>query len=37
MNPITAYTPLAFVLGVSMFREGAEDYQRYKSDVNTNK
>jgi len=37
MNPITAYTPLAFVLGVSMFREGVEDYQRYKSDINTNK
>jgi magnesium-transporting ATPase (P-type) len=37
MNPITAYLPLSFVLGVSMFREGLEDYQRYKSDVNTNK
>lgn len=37
MNPITAYTPLAFVLGVSMAREGFEDYQRHKSDVNTNK
>lgn len=37
MNPITAYLPLAFVLGVSMMREGLEDYQRYKSDVDTNK
>ena len=37
MNPITAYLPLAFVLGVSMAREGFEDYQRHKSDVNTNK
>ena len=36
MNPITAYSPLAFVLGVSMMREGLEDYQRYKSDVQTN-
>jgi len=37
MNPITAYLPLAFVLGVSMMREGLEDYQRYKSDVSTNR
>ena len=37
MNPITAYAPLAFVLGVSMLREGLEDYQRYKSDLSTNK
>lgn len=37
MNPLTAYLPLAFVLGVSMFRDGLEDYQRYKSDVKTNR
>ena len=37
LNPITAYLPLAFVLGVSMLREGLEDYQRYKSDVKTNR
>ena len=37
MNPITAWSPLAFVLGVSMMREGLEDYQRYKSDLNTNR
>ena len=37
MNPITAWSPLAFVLGVSMLREGLEDYQRYKSDVSTNR
>lgn len=37
MNPITAILPLAFVLGVSMMREGLEDYQRYKSDVTTNR
>lgn len=36
MNPITAILPLTFVLGVSMMREGLEDYQRYKSDVTTN-
>lgn len=36
-NPITAYMPLAFVLGVSMLREGLEDYQRYKSDVHANR
>ena len=36
MNPITAYIPLVFVLGVSMLREGLEDYQRYKSDKVTN-
>ena len=37
LNPITAILPLAFVLGVSMLREGLEDYQRYKSDVKTNR
>ena len=26
MNPIAAYLPLAFVVGVSMLREGLEDY-----------
>ena len=37
MNPITAWLPLGFVLGVSMIREAVEDYARYKSDVSTNK
>ena len=37
LNPVTAILPLAFVLGVSMLREGLEDYQRYKSDVKTNR
>ena len=37
MNPVTAWSPLAFVLGVSMMREGLEDYQRYKSDIKTNR
>lgn len=29
MNPITAILPLSFVLGISMLREGLEDYARY--------
>ena len=37
MDPITAYMPIIFVLGISMIREGFEDYQRYKSDKITNK
>ena len=37
MNPISAYLPLLFVLGVSVIREGIEDYSRYKSDKVTNK
>ena len=37
MNPVSAYIPLVFVLGVSMVREGIEDYQRYKSDKLTNR
>ena len=36
MSPISAYLPLAVVLGVSMIREGIEDYARYKSDKITN-
>ena len=36
MNPITAYIPIVFVLGVSILREGLEDYERYKSDKITN-
>lgn len=32
LNPVTAIMPLAFVLGVSLLREGIEDYNRYKSD-----
>ena len=26
MNPVSAYLPLIFVLGISMLREGLEDY-----------
>jgi hypothetical protein len=32
LNPATAYLPLAFVLAVSLVREGIEDYRRYRSD-----
>jgi hypothetical protein len=32
LNPVTAILPLIFVLGVSMLREGFEDYGRFKSD-----
>lgn len=32
LSPYTAYLPLAFVLVVSLIREGIEDYRRYRSD-----
>ena len=32
LNPVTAIIPLAFVIAISMLREGIEDYIRYKSD-----
>lgn len=32
LSPVTAWVPLIVVLGISMIREGYEDYQRYKSD-----
>ena len=37
LHPISAYLPLAFVLLVSMVREGIEDYARYRSDKVTNR
>ena len=37
MQPISAYLPLAFVLGVSIIRDGVEDWARYKSDKETNR
>jgi magnesium-transporting ATPase (P-type) len=37
LTPTTAILPLAFVIAVSMIREAYEDYQRYKSDSETNK
>lgn len=36
LTPVTAIIPLVFVLGISMIREGLEDYFRYKSDKETN-
>lgn len=35
-SPITAWTPYLIILGVSLLREGYEDYQRYKSDRQMN-
>ena len=36
LSPFTAILPLVAVLGLSMLREGWEDYQRYKADKETN-
>jgi hypothetical protein len=36
LNPVTAIAPLIFVVGVSMLRDGYEDYKRYKADKETN-
>ena len=36
LNPITAILPLFFVVGISMTREGVEDYFRNKSDLRAN-
>ena len=36
LNPFTAIAPLLIVLGLSMTREGAEDYDRHRSDKNLN-
>jgi phospholipid-transporting ATPase len=36
LQPFTAIAPLVFVLGISMIREGIEDYLRYKSDKEIN-
>jgi hypothetical protein len=32
LNPMTAWNPLIFVIGLSMLREFAEDYFRNKAD-----
>ena len=37
LDPSTAIMPLAFILIVSMIREGVEDYGRYKSDLKMNR
>ena len=36
LQPFTAIAPLVFVLGVSLIREGIEDYLKYKSDKGIN-
>ena len=36
LNPLTAILPLFFVVGISMTREGFEDYFRNKSDKKAN-
>ena len=36
LNPSSAWVPLIFVLGLSIVREGMEDYNRHKSDVEMN-
>ena len=36
LSPLSAILPLAFVLSLSMAREGYEDYKRYKSDKENN-
>jgi magnesium-transporting ATPase (P-type) len=36
LSPYTAILPLTFVLGVSMIREGIEDFRRYRSDKRIN-
>ena len=36
LTPATAWIPLIIVLGLSMVREGIEDYNRHKSDLELN-
>ena len=36
LAPISAIAPLIFVIALSMLREGFEDFQRYRSDLETN-
>ena len=36
LDPITGWAPLVFVIGLSMLREGLEDYFRHKSDIEMN-
>lgn len=37
LHPFSAIAPLCFVLSLSLLREGYEDYQRHRSDVEMNK
>jgi len=32
LSPVTAIIPLVFVVGISMFREGVEDFIRHRAD-----
>lgn len=36
LTPITGWVPLLIVLGISLLREGIEDYLRHKSDIEMN-
>jgi len=36
VSPITAISPVIFVLSVSLLREAIEDYERYKQDLQQN-
>ena len=36
-RPITTFLPLAIVLGVSMFKEALEDFQRFQADREVNR
>ena len=36
MSPITSIIPLSLVLGISLIREGYEDWKRHKEDLATN-
>ena len=37
LNPFSAISPFVFVITLSLLREAVEDYERYKSDIETNK
>lgn len=37
LSPISAVAPLIFVVVLALFREGYEDYLRYRSDRSTNR
>lgn len=37
LNPISAVFPFVFVIVISLLREAVEDYERYKSDLESNK
>ena len=37
LDPFSGFMPVLIVVGFSLSREGYEDYQRRKSDIQTNK